>query len=284
MRVLRVAGVEEPFNLPWILAFERGLFEHLDCEVPFTLAPGGTGELIERLENGSADIATLLTSGAVTAISRGSTLRLHSRFTDSPLLWGIHVGADSEFETIEQLEGKRFAISRFGSGSDLMSHEMCDRFGWEITPEQIKVVGGLQGAIEALPGGDAEIFLWERFVTEPLVNQGVFRHVGDIPMPWPAFHNCVRGDLDEQAQALLDPIVDIVLDVAQELKSNTNSTVSIIRERYNMSETAAIEWLQRCDWPASRDLDYDSLGTVYERMLALKQFERPEHLTQPWMS
>jgi hypothetical protein len=32
------------------------------------------------------------------------------------------------------------------------------------------VVGTLQGAIDALPSGQADVFFWEKFMTKPLVD------------------------------------------------------------------------------------------------------------------
>ena len=57
-RVVRVGGVHEPFNLPWILAFEADAFAELDIEVTFSTYAGGTGELVGALEDGFIDLAT----------------------------------------------------------------------------------------------------------------------------------------------------------------------------------------------------------------------------------
>ena len=159
-RVIRVGGVHEPFNLPWLRAFERDAFAHLGLEVTFEEFAGGTGALVEGLESGTIDMATLLTEGAVTAMGRGRGVRIHSQFTTSPLTWGVHVAADAAATEIADLDGTRFAISRHGSGSELMAYVLADRQGWTLADDQFVVVGGVDGAITALPEGRADVFLW----------------------------------------------------------------------------------------------------------------------------
>jgi hypothetical protein len=35
--------------------------------------------------------------------------------------------------------------------------------------------------------GKADAFLWERFMTEPFVQSGELKRVGELPTPWPCF-------------------------------------------------------------------------------------------------
>ena len=201
MRVLRVGGVHEPFNLPWLRRSKTTPLLRLGLEVTFTDYAGGTGALVGALEDGMLDLATVLTEGGVTAIGRGSKIRLHSAFVTSPLRWGIHVSAKAAQKKVADLKGKKFAISRFGSGSELMAYELANQQGWKLKDNQFVVVGGVDGAVEALPKRKAHIFLWERFVTAPLVKQGVFKRIGEIPTPWPSFYTAARPGLLDQDRA-----------------------------------------------------------------------------------
>ena len=119
-RAVRVGGVPEHFNYPWHVAISEGAFGDLDVDVEWIDFPGGTGAIMSALASGEIDMATPLTEGAITAIANGNPSKLISIWVDSPLLWGVHVAADSPAVSIPDLEGQRFAISRFGSGSELM--------------------------------------------------------------------------------------------------------------------------------------------------------------------
>lgn len=274
-RVLRVGGVAEPFNLPWIQAFQAGAFRELGIEVTFTEYAGGTGALVGALEDGEIDLATLLTEGAVTAIARGRDIRLHSAFTTTPLTWGVHVAAKAKQETISELKGKKFAISRFGSGSELMAYVLADQQGWKLKDSQFVVVGGIDGATEALPKRKAHIFLWERFVTAPLVKQGIFKRVGDMATPWPAFYTAGRTDVLAEDRALVDEVVAIVLNHAAALKGDPETTIELIVDRYGMAKRDTRTWLDRCDWPTSIRVDTGVLIEVMETMEELGRIEAP---------
>jgi hypothetical protein len=46
---------------------------------------------------------------------------------------------------------------------------------------QFEIINTIDGAVEALTSGTADYFMWERFMTKPLVDKGIFRRVGDCP-------------------------------------------------------------------------------------------------------
>jgi len=273
MRVLRVGGVDEPFNLPWIRAFERDAFRKLGVEVVFETFAGGTGALVRALESQSIDLATLLTEGCVTAICRGSDIKLHSAFTDTPLRWGIHISGKADQTRVDELKGKKFAISRHGSGSELMAWELADQQGWKLKDSQFVVVGGIDGAVTALPKRKAHIFLWERFVTAPLVKQGIFKRVAELPTPWPAFQLAARPGLVDTDRELVDEVASIALAHAAELKADTEGTIDEIVDRYGLTRRDARTWLKSTEWPASRHVDTDTLDAVVDRMAELGRIQ-----------
>jgi ABC-type nitrate/sulfonate/bicarbonate transport system substrate-binding protein len=121
LRTLNVGGVPEHFNLPWHLALEAGAFAERGLDLRWQDYPGGTGALNRDLRSGTLDVAVLLTEGIVADICKGNPSVIIAPYVVSPLIWGIHVPARSGFQTVAELEGKRFAISRYGSGSHLMA-------------------------------------------------------------------------------------------------------------------------------------------------------------------
>lgn len=268
-RVIRVGGVAEPFNLPWIKAFETGAFEPLGVEVVFTEYAGGTGAMVDALEAGEIDLATLLTEGAVTARGRGRDVAIHSMFTRSPLVWGVHVAAESAAESVSELTGCRFAISRFGSGSELMAYVLADRHGWELDESDFVVVGGIDGAVRALPAGEAEVFLWERFVTAPLVESGVFARVGDLATPWSAFVTAGRAQIVDGDRDLIDAIVAVVCDHATRLVADRPGTAAAIADRYGMAPADIESWLDLVAWPDRPMIDTAALDQATATMVTL---------------
>ena len=269
MRV-RVGGVHEPFNLPWLLAAEAGEFERIGVSLDFCAVAGGTGALVGALDDGSLDLATILTEGAVAAVGNGCKARIHAAFVDSPLLWGIHtaVAADAP-QRAADLADKTFAISRHGSGSELMAYVLADREKFRLGSDKMRVVGGIDGAAEALPARTADVFLWERFVTAPLVERGVFARIGEIATPWPAFVLAGSPAFLRDHAPLVDRLLAIALTYALRLKSDRPYAANLIVARYGMSLPDAHAWLDLVAWPTSVGADADVLSSVISTMSRL---------------
>jgi sulfonate transport system substrate-binding protein len=246
---LRIGGVPEHFNLPWHLALEARRFEALGIEVAWRDYPGGSGAMAKALREGELDAALLLTEGAVAAISDGVPLEIVSLYTDSALVWGIHVPAASRFHAVEELAGARYAISRTGSGSHLMAVVHARTQGWPVESLTLVGVGNLDGAVAAFAAGRADVFFWEKLMTKPLVDAGKFRRVGEFTAPWPAFVVCASSALDGERRAALGRALELVLDEARVLRSRP-AAAKLIADRYGLRADDVAEWLETVRWSA----------------------------------
>jgi len=270
---IRIGGVPEHFNLPWLLAVEEGLFADAGYDVEWIDFPGGTGAIMNALEAGEIDLATPLTEGAVTAIANGNASRFVSIWVDSPLLWGIHVAGAAEGSEVADLEGQRFAISRFGSGSELMGLVLADEQGWELTDDSWVVVGGLDGALAALPAGNAEIFLWNKTMTQPHVTDGTFARAGVLPTPWPSFAVVASTAFLDTHPGAATPISVIARERAAALAADDTLATQVV-ERYGLALDSATEWVEQVQWtPAADGIDLEMLTDVAERMHRLGRIE-----------
>lgn len=268
-RKVRVGGVPEHFNLPWHLAITDGRFDDVDLDVEWVDFPGGTGAIMAALESGEIDMATPLTEGAITAIANGNASTLISVWVDSPLLWGVHVAGDSAISSIAEAGGKRFAISRFGSGSELMSRVMAEEHGWTLTDESWVEVGGLDGALVALPSGDAEVFLWNMSMTQPHIDDGTFKRVGVFPTPWPSFAIAAGNVFHDANPGLATTVAEVALSRANQFELDDGSA-ALVAETYGLTVRAALAWMTQVDWtPPGTPLDTAMINTVADRMRSL---------------
>ena len=247
MITLRIGGVPEHFNLPWQLAAQARRFEPLGLDVVWRDYPGGSGAMAKAVRDGELDAALLLTEGAVAAVADGVPLAIVSLYTDSPLLWGLHVPAASAFRAVAELDGARCAISRVGSGSHLMAFVHARAQGWSVERLRFVTVGNLDGAVAAFAAGQADVFFWEKFMTKPLVDAGKFRRVGEFTAPWPAFVVCAASSLDAAQRAALASVVGIVLDEARTLHTRVDAA-HLIAARYGLTSADAGEWLKSTRW------------------------------------
>ncbi len=131
MKTVNIGGVPEHFNLAWYLALKKGAFKNEGINLRWKDYFGGTGEMTKALRTGEIDLAVILTEGIIQDIIAGNPSKIVQSFVKSPLIWGIHVAHNSKYQTLDELRGKKAAISRFGSGSHLMSFVNAQNHSWE---------------------------------------------------------------------------------------------------------------------------------------------------------
>lgn len=209
MTTVKIGGVPEHFNLAWYLTLKNGEYKKENINLRWEDYPGGTGAMNEALRTGEIDMAVILTEGIVKDIAEGNPSKVVQVFVETPLIWGVHVAAGSEFKSIEELKGKRCAISRYGSGSHLMAYINAENHNWDLdTDLNFNVIQDLDGAVNALSNGDADYFMWEKFMTKPIVDSGVFRRIGHCPTPWPCFVIAVRNEFLETHENIVKIILE----------------------------------------------------------------------------
>jgi ABC-type nitrate/sulfonate/bicarbonate transport system substrate-binding protein len=272
MTTIKIAGVPEHFNLPWHLAIENGDFEKENIDLQWTDVPEGTGKLCQMLRDGETDIAVILTEGIVKDIVAGNPSKIVQVYVESPLIWGIHVAANSNFKTLADLENKKVAISRLGSGSQLMSYVNADNQGWKTDNLEFEIVNTIDGAVEALTNGTADYFMWERFMTKPLVDKGIFRRIADCPTPWPCFVIAVREEVLEKNPVLISKILTIINQTTEDFKE-IPSIEKTLASNYDQKIEDIQEWLSLTQW-SQNPLSAEMLNKVQNQLFQLKIIEK----------
>ena len=272
MKTIKIAGVPEHFNLPWHLAIENGDFEKRNIDLQWTDVPEGTGKMCQMLRDGSADIAVILTEGIVKDIVAGNPSKIVQVYVQSPLIWGIHVAAKSDYKKVEDLENKKVAISRLGSGSQLMAYVNAGNQGWKTEKLQFKIINTIDGAVESLTNGTADYFMWERFMTKPLVDKGIFRRIDDCPTPWPCFVIAVRNELLKSNPAIIAKILEIINQTTEEFKDipSIDKTLAL---KYLQKIEDIQEWLSITQW-SQKPLTDKMLNKVQKQLLELKIIDK----------
>ncbi len=271
---VRIGGVPEHFNLPWILAIEDDLFSHIGVDVEWIDYPGGTGEIMRALEDDEIDVATPLTEGAITAIANGNPSQVLRVWVDSPLLWGVFVRHDGPLRHLSDLPEQksppaRFAISRFGSGSELMSRVMAQDLDWPLTDDNWVVVGGLDGALTALPAGEADVFLWSKSMTQPHVDNGTFDRIDVLSTPWPSFSMVASDRFITANPGLAESVGELASSRAAALMMD-DSAAAIVAERYDLEVDDVVEWLDQIRFtPSGTPLNHEMIESVEARMRAV---------------
>ena len=247
MKTIRVAGVPEHFNLPWLMAIEDAAFKNKGLDVKWQDFPDGTGAMCKALREKAVDVAVILTEGIVKDILAGNNSKIVQEYIASPLIWGIHVAAGSPYRSLEDLRNTKVAISRYGSGSHLMAYVNAKNLGWDPEELEFEVVGDIEGAIEALNSGRAGYFMWEHFTTKPLVDDGTFRRLGDCPTPWSCFVIAVRQEFLQNEPAAVLTLLKTLNNVTKDFKSIPGVELALSK-RYRQKQEDISQWLDITTW------------------------------------
>ncbi len=272
MKNFIIGGVPEHFNLPWYIALRDKKFNEKGINLRWKDFAGGTGQMCRALREKEIDMAVILTEGMVRDIINGSETKIVQVFVKSPLLWGIHVAANSDYETVSDLKGTEAAISRYGSGSHLMAFVNAENLSWDLKKDlNFKVIKDLDGALEGLPKGDGDYFMWEKFMTKPHVDKGIFRLVGESPTPWPSFVIAVRNDILENEAESVKAILEVINLVTSDFKTLPNID-EMIAKRYGQKIEDVREWLSLTEW-SDRQLTSKELENIQQKLLELDLIE-----------
>jgi ABC-type nitrate/sulfonate/bicarbonate transport system substrate-binding protein len=272
MKTIKIAGVPEHFNLPWQLCIENGEFESEGIDLQWTDIPEGTGKMCQMLRDGETDIAVILSEGIVKDIVGGNQSSIVQVYVESPLIWGIHVAANSKFKTLSDLENTKAAISRLGSGSHLMAFVNAQNNNWNTETIPFEIVNTIDGAVEALTSGKADYFMWERFMTKPLVDKGVFRRIADCPTPWPCFVIAVRNEVLEKHPQTISRILEIINATTSEFKE-IPSIDRTLASKFDQKIEDINEWLSLTKW-SQKPLQEKVLNKIQNQLFDLKIIDK----------
>ncbi len=244
---IRLGGVPEHFNLPVHLANEKGAFAARGVDLEWTTFKGGTGQMTKALRNDEVDACILLTEGIITDIANGNPSLIISEYVTSPLIWGIHTGAENTLRHHSDIYDKNYAISRFGSGSHLMAIVDANSQGNEIATEQFKIIKNLDGALTSLAERGTDVFYWEKYTTKPYVDAGQLRRVGEYLTPWPCFMiAATKKAIAEKPETLIRMLRTIHDSCDYFMQSDDN--IDLVAERYGILPNDAASWYHKTSW------------------------------------
>ncbi len=271
MTTLTIGGVPEHFNLPWHLAIEEGKFSNEGIDLKWKEFPDGTGAMNKALRDGSIDIAIILTSGIIKDIIDGNPSKIVKVYVQSPLLWGVHLDVNSKFKEVGELENAMAAISRYGSGSQLMAIVNAYQQGFDQQKIQYEIVKDIDGAIDALRNGKADYFMWEHFTTKPLVDQGVFKRIASITTPWPCFVMVVRNEILENEKSAIKKVIRII---NKQLKTFDNplsddELIQLFSNRYGQKKEDVREWLAITEWNRKKTISNKLINSIQNKLVTI---------------
>jgi ABC-type nitrate/sulfonate/bicarbonate transport system substrate-binding protein len=272
MTKIRIVGVPEHFNLPWHLCLEQNLFAQNHIEVIWQDVPEGTGKMCQMLRQNEADLAIVLTEGIMKDIQLGNPSKIIQKYIETPLIWGVHTAANNPIKTIKDIKDKRFAISRMGSGSHLMSFVYADHNKWLKSDLSFEIVNTIDGAVDALTAQKAQLFMWEKFMTKPLVDTGILKRIDECPTPWPCFSIAMHSEFLLKNEGAVSKLLSIINEMTLNFKQleNVEKTIS---KRYRLNQKDVDLWLKQTEW-SQINFSKDEFAKIQKDLLRFQVIDR----------
>lgn len=247
-QILRLGGVPEHFNLPVHLAMERKEFRSRGIKLKWTTYAGGTGQMTKALRDGEVDACILLTEGIIKDIIKGNAAKIVSVYVKTPLIWGVHTGAKNELKSYDDIFTNRYAISRFGSGSNLMAVVDANSKGHKIKKNQFKIIKNLEGALDSLSNNESDVFYWEKYTTKPYVDKGILRRLGEYLTPWPCFVIAVRDEVLENHPDEVIRMLRTIHDSCDRFMLKPKKAIKMVSKRYEQKSKDVERWFHSTEW------------------------------------
>jgi ABC-type nitrate/sulfonate/bicarbonate transport system substrate-binding protein len=246
-QTIRIGGVPEHFNLPWHLAMEKGQFKARGIDVVWTTFKGGTGQMTKALRQDEIDLCVLLTEGIITDIIQDNPSKIISQYINTPLTWGVHTGTSNPLQQYSDIFDRRFAISRFGSGSHLMPIVDANSKGLQLQSDQFVSIRNLEGALQSLAKLESDVFYWEKYTTKPYVDSGQLRRLGEYLTPWPCFVIAASNNILERQAAHVISVLKAIHESCNDFMKNANA-ITMVSQRYHQQMADVARWYHSTEW------------------------------------
>ena len=268
MKKITIGGVPEHFNLPWHMAIENNKFKDKHIDLQWKEFPGGTGAMCSALRDGSIDTAVILTEGIIKDIIAGNPSKIVKTYVDSPLLWGIHVAKNSKFNSVQELKNAKIAISRPGSGSQLMAKVNAVKQGFNVDELKYVLVKNLDGGVQALSDGAADYFMWEHFMTKPYVDNGTFRRLDSLETPWPCFVIAVRNNILKEEPEAIKTMIKVINKQLKHFENplENDKLIAHFSDRYQLKVEDVKTWLSLTKWNRKKTVSKKLINSIQNKL------------------
>lgn len=268
MDKIRIIGVPEHFNFFWVKTVEEQPLKGRGILLEWVDEPRGSGAMNKAMREGETDLAIVLTESFIKDRIEGNPGKIIGYHVQSPLIWGIHTSSQFIAKSLDELSEAPFAISRYGSGSHLMAFLLAKKMGWDTDRLKFEVVGDLEGSKVALEASEPKLFLWEKYMTKPLVDEGLFHRVGEIPTPWPCFVIVASPDVLRNHPETLNELRDYVYKKSSAFREKEH-LAQLLSQKYGILEEDIQAWLTQTQWATTSEVRENTLRVTMETLQSL---------------
>jgi NitT/TauT family transport system substrate-binding protein len=218
----------------WV-ARDAGFFakEGLDDQIIFI--PSAT-QLAQVLVAGDVDIASLGGGPVMAASLSGADLKVIGNNVNK-LIFSIHTKPD--VKTLEELRGKRIAVSRFGSSADVAARAALRKHNMDpakdVTLMQLGTMSNMfgalkSGAVEASVVSPPTQFLSEKMGFKEIIS------ITEMDLAYPNPSLAVSGELIRKKTDLIDRFMRAYVRAMQRARADRDGTIKTLAKYTTVSD------------------------------------------------
>ena len=148
-----------------------------------------------------------------------------------------------------------------------MAYVFAEQQGWDPTKLQFIKVGNFEGARTAFKNKEADILLWEKFMTKPFVDAGELKRVGETITPWSCFMIAATIDALSNKRAAIEKTLSIIRKYCDAFMSRKDA-VDLVVNKYQLEPKDAHTWFRQTGWSTnnyvSKKMLSDVMNTLYD--------------------
>lgn len=238
---LRIAysSISAAYTGIWV-ARDAGHLAKEGLEDQIIFIPSAT-QLAQVLVAGDVDIASLGGGPVMAASLSGADLKVIGNNVNK-LIFSIH--AKPDVKSLEELRGKRIAVSRFGSSTDIAARTALRKFNLDPAKDvQLMQLGTMSNIFGALKSGAVEAsvvspptqFLSEKMGFKEIVN------ITDMDLAYPNPSMAVRGELIRSKPDLIDRFMRAYVRGVHRARVDREGTIKTLAKYTTITDTAILQ-------------------------------------------
>ena len=238
---LRIAysSISAAYTGIWV-AHDAGLFAKEGLEDQIIFIPSAT-QLAQVLVAGDVDIASLGGGPVMAASLSGADLKVIGNNVNK-LIFSIHGKPD--IKSLEELRGKRIAVSRFGSSSDVAARAALRKHHMDPAKDVIllqlgtmaNMFGALKsGAVEASVVSPPTQFLSEKMGFKEIVS------ITDMNIAYPNPSMAVSGEFIRKKPDLIDRFMRAYVRAMHLARTDKERTIKTLAKYTTVSDPAILD-------------------------------------------
>ena len=222
----------------WV-ARDAGFFAKEGLEDQIIFIPSAT-QLAQVLVAGDVDIASLGGGPVMAASLSGADLKVIGNNVNK-LIFSIHT--KPEVKTLEELRGKRIAVSRFGSSADVVARAALRKHNMDpakdVTLMQLGTMSNMfgalkSGAVEASVVSPPTQFLSEKMGFKEIVS------ITEMDLAYPNPSMAVSGDLIRKKSDLIDRLMRAYVRAMQRARNDRDGTIKTLAKYTTVSDSVIL--------------------------------------------